>query len=417
MVMTGMIQSGGSGNARIAAGAARAAGMENIAVTWEKGELIKKGPLSPPNLIHPCFFVYANTTDEYYREFEARAEKLSTDIWHTGVWGAKEDIPNLGWKKENGNRWALIDENWQVVYEGESIPSVDEMDRLLDRFHIKNIDNDVELARRHIAEHPDQYEFMLGFAFRLIINNYDLIKNNSGAMPPGTELGAELSAEQDEALWGEPVRLLNRVLTNAPDLLIDMPVVYEPPDGLARSSLLKSLSSQYLKIIEMLLERKPSSQNLWRQWLFWRTAEGSDRPMGPVAERIAPSPFAMPGTVPPYFALEQYYNECRQTGAWPQVIELLKVPWEREILRIDESKFKDPDSKIKNADFGDRVGIPYIEALLNNGKIREADDIFSAWIERGGVFANPAKLIELAKTKGGERLAGNWEGKINSQNR
>jgi len=161
-----------------------------------------------------------------------------------------------------------------------------------------------------------------------------------------------------------------------------------------------------------LLEKKPSAENLWYQWFFWRAAEGEKRPLVPLVERITPSPFSKPGTVPPTFALDAYFNECRETEAWQKVIDLLKGPWEREILRVDESRFKNPDYKIPDTKIGDSLVSPLIEAYLNDGKTAQAAEVFSAWVERGGSFANPTKLIEMAKEKGNEGLARDWERKI-----
>jgi hypothetical protein len=199
-------------------------------------------------------------------------------------------------------------------------------------------------------------------------------------------------------------------------LLIDLPFIAMPPAALARSSMLKALSARFLPIIESNLERKQSTENLiqslWFQWVFWRAAEGESRPLRPIVERAVPSPFAMPGTVPPSFVLDDYYNECRQAGAWPQVIELLTVPWDREILRIDEDKLKNSDSKFQTPKFGDSVVLPLIEALLNEGKASRADDVFTAWTNRGGTFEDAAKLLELAKTLGSDSLARDWGNKL-----
>jgi hypothetical protein len=42
----------------------------------------------------------------------------------------------------------------------------------------------------------------------------------------------------------------------------------------------------------------------------------------------------------------------------------------------------------------------------------DASDIFNAWLEYGGKFSNVALIIELAKTKGSDRLAREWEEKV-----
>ena len=64
---------------------------------------------------------------------------------------------------------------------------------------------------------------------------------------------------------------------------------------------------------------------------------------------------------------------------------------------------------------GDKVGVPLMEAYLNDNKPLEADAVFNAWLVSGGRFTNLAKVIELAKEKGQERFAEEWEAKLNKQ--
>jgi hypothetical protein len=389
----------------MAADAARSVGMENIAKIWEQGELINKVPHIPLNAVWRCFYVLAEQTDDYYKEFQDRASKLDPQIRVIALYGgAFPSYGTLGWKADDGHRWALVGDDRKVAAEGRAIPDIDELQRLLNR-HIKN--NIVE-GRKFVQDHPERYDSMLKLAFSLMGRNYRTIQGDNETGP--------LSADQDEALWGEAARLLNRVLINAPHLLIDAPYIAKPPAALARSSMLKALSARFLPMIESNLERKPSTEdlraNLWYQWIFWRAAEEGSRPLMPIVQRAVPSPFALPGTVPPSFVLDDYYDECRQAGAWPQVIELLTVPWDREILRIDEDRLKDPDSKFQTPKFGDSVVLPLIEALLNEGKASKADDVFTAWTNRGGTFEDAAKLLELAKTLGSDSLARDWGNKL-----
>jgi hypothetical protein len=401
----------GSNIAAIAAGAARAAGMEDVAKVWERGELLTKGPYGPPYIVRPCFLVSADDDDDYYKEFKARANDLPNKIYVQPfiiIESIGITLDMMGWKAEDGNRWALILEDGRAVAQGASIPDADYMQGLLDKHKIKG---NIELGRRYITEHPDQYGFMLDFAFQLIEQ-----KNKSTANDINGADGAErapLSDEQDLLLWGEAAGLLGKVLANAPHLLVYPPSIGKDERQAAlpgRSALLKALSARYLANIEGHIESAPSSERLWGQWLFWRAAEGAGRPVAPVVERAAPSPFAPPGTVPPTFVLDQYYEECLRTGAWQKIAELLEPAWEREMLRLDAPGAEGSDYKARPA-FGDHVGAPLIEALLRLGKAAEANGAFSAWTDRGGAFSDLAKLIDLAKELGSERMAREWERK------
>jgi hypothetical protein len=394
--------------AGMAAGAARAAGMEDVARRWEKGELLAKGPYGPMYIVRPCFLVSADDEDDYYKEFKARADGLPNKVYVQPFIIVKSigiTLDMMGWKEEDGHRWALILEDGRAVAQGVPILDADEMQSLLDKHEIKG---NIEMGRKYITENPNQYGFMLDFAFQLIEQKIKSIANDAN----NTE-AAPLSDEQDLLLWGEPTGLLGKVLANAPHLLVYPPSVGKDERQaahLGRSSLLKVLSARYLANIEGHIESSPSSERLWSQWLFWRAAEGAGRPIAPVVARATPSPFAPPGTVPPSFVLDQYYEECLRTGAWQKMVELLEPAWEREMLRIDASRAEDPGHKPRVA-FGDHVGAPLIEALLRLGKAAEANDVFSAWTDRGGAFSDLAKLIGLVKELGSERMAGEWERK------
>jgi len=50
-----------------------------------------------------------------------------------------------------------------------------------------------------------------------------------------------------------------------------------------------------------------------------------------------------------------------------------------------------------------------IEAYLQDGKYREADEIFKAVLDLGGKFEDLSKIIELAKARGFESIAAKWQ--------
>jgi DNA-binding SARP family transcriptional activator len=170
---------------------------------------------------------------------------------------------------------------------------------------------------------------------------------------------------------------------------------------------MKSLSKPMLANIELLLERKPSSEALWDQWLTWKNIEGEGRSMEAVVERIKISPLAHEWTVPPLATIDAYYKECRESDNWPKVIGLLKTAWDREFSRIETGSYY---TNKKN--LGDWLGIDLIEAYLHDNRFREAEEIFNALLEAGGKFTDISKIVKLAKEKGQERLAREWERKV-----
>jgi len=196
---------------------------------------------------------------------------------------------------------------------------------------------------------------------------------------------------------------------------------------------MKTLSTKLLANIEWLLEKKPSSEQLWSQWLFWRWVEGSDRPIAQLVESAKASPISKPGTVPPASAINAYYYECKNNEEWAKVISLLRVPWDREFGRITDIQRTNPNFKPSNpamssysnmaelemfivqqtsAGLGDNVAIPLIEAYLHDGKPSDAKEIFDAWLGLGGTFKDISKIVDLARKLGQERLAVEWEGKV-----
>jgi len=183
---------------------------------------------------------------------------------------------------------------------------------------------------------------------------------------------------------------------------------------------IKSLSRKMLENIELLLKKRPSLESLWNQWFFWRQIEGAERPIEPLIDAITPSPLSAQGTVPPGSALDQYFDECKTNGNWPKVIKILEEVWDREYTRVlrfqredqdnrSPSPAQDKNSRISQSyerffraagtRMGDNVGVPLMEAYLNDDKPHKANEIFNDWLATGNKFTDLSKVIELAKEK------------------
>jgi hypothetical protein len=176
--------------------------------------------------------------------------------------------------------------------------------------------------------------------------------------------------------------------------------------------LMNSTPRPLLSNIESLLERKPSAENLWQQWMFWNEAGEVGRSLESLAERIKPSPRSGSGILGlPNFAIDEYFKECRKNGSWSKVAALLKSVWDREYSKV--AMPGDPKTLIMTNDtLGDSIGIYLIEAYLNDGKPGEADEIFRSVVEFGGKFKGISKIVELARAKGHDRLAAQWEAAV-----
>jgi len=389
-----------SNNALMAANAARAAGLEEIASIWEQGEQINKVPYTTPFFYigSPQFCLLGGFSSDYFKEFSELTNKLNMGMYEDASPRAKG--ATLGWREEDGNRWGLIGADGRLLHEDTSIPSVDEMRSILAKHGIESISDQY---RNYISKQgsvPD-VELMLAR------ENIHIL---GGTFSKGLSYAA-LNNDQIEKLWSETTRLLKKIASDHPEVLASYfwGIYFSDP---MLNSAMETLSRQYLTVIESLLEKKPSHSALWHHWFFWNKIEGNERSIEPLMERIKPSPITKAGTVPPASVINSYYEECKKNGNWPKVVELLKQVWDREFSKITGIGNAASEIKLPNPSLGDRVGMPLIEAYLNDNKPNDANDIFNAWLNCGGKFANISKIVELAKEKGRDRLAREWEDKV-----
>jgi tetratricopeptide (TPR) repeat protein len=413
-------------NALLAANAARAAGMEDLAKTWEEGEQINQVPyvqlFSELANGFPSWYHHAESGESYSNGFSAITNRLAPRLpmYSTSNFG----LEMMSWKKEDGDRWALIGGDLSVMEQGYGMPEPEILQAILNR---KSIKDEAGYRRSYMAEHGARPGLEVDLAFTIFGNNVRALERQR-------DQGA--NADPSEDIWAEACSLLNRVLANNPEILINMPSPWTADSSMRQSQAMKSLSVKLLANIEMQLERKPSSGSLWTQWLFWRYVENAERAIEPIVESVKTSPISKPSTVPPGIAINAYYEECRRNGKWPKVISLLKMVWDREFTRIAEIQKTDPSFKVSEVPtnqgwtfnsveeyearlaqqnsrrIGDDVAIPLIEAYLNDGKPFEAKEIFNAWLGCGGTFKDISKIVAAAKAQGQERLAQEWEEKM-----
>jgi len=385
--------------AKMATDVAKSVGMQDIATIWEKGEPISPALKPPGNAFNfggPYFVVFADMNGEFVKQFSSVARKLSPRL-----------VPQLArWNKGEDEWWGLFAGDNRELAKGYTVPDLETMRGILKR-------NDIIAAEDHfrtiLADKGRLPGIELMLAERIMYRNFWGLEDNYGA--EGDKDGL------DEIAWGEAARLFRRLL-DSPDTLFNAPSINPSIGAVKNSQLMKSLSGPYLAIIESLIEAKPSNVRLWDYWLKWRNIDGGQRPMAPLVERLKPSPLSEE-TVPNSI-MDEYYNECKKNNNWPRVIELLKAVWDREFARMNEPKDQQSESQDRITtmmmnqnvrDFDDRVGAPLIEAYLRDNKPTEADKIFNAWLDSGRKFKDIAKLVELAKELGQERLAKEWEAK------
>jgi hypothetical protein len=384
-----------SGNARRAAEIAKSVGMDDLAKIWEKGEQINKVPFATDDLTNGFFRFWIHDVDNakgYASQFRALSDKLANNF---RIARADQNLDVFGWNSGDDGRWALAGEDGRVLMQGTAVPDFEAMQAILKRY---NILSRIEMYQKYIEGHGDALGLEPQIAFEI------LNQRAAGNTAP-------LNDDKDGAVLREAAGRFYKVLREHPDVLIDLSMHIVGYRFSINSELMKSLSKPMLANIELSLERKPSSEELWNQWMLWAKIEGADRLIGSIVERVELSPLSQAGTVPPVSVISAYYEECRKNGNWSKVIGLLKPVWDREY-----QKASDPGSArmkvIPKENLGNVLGIPLIEAYLHDNRFREADEVFNAVLELGGSFTDISKIVQLAKEKGQDRLAREWEGKV-----
>jgi hypothetical protein len=297
-----------TGGARIVAEIAKSVGMEDLAKIWKKGEQINKAPFATSYQTNGIFSFWIHDVDNakgYTRQFRALRDKLVTNF---GIAKADQNLDDFGWNSDDDGRWALAGEDGRILMQGTAVPDLEALQAIFKRF---NILSKIEMLQKFIESHGDALGLELQIAFEI------LKQRAAGNIAP-------LDDDKDRVVLREAARYFYRALREHPDVLINLSTVNGGGRLSINSELMKALSKPMLTNIELSLERKPSSEALWNQWMMWTKIEDEDRPIEPIVESVKPSPLAQEWTVPPITAIDAYYKECRKNGNWTKMIGLLK---------------------------------------------------------------------------------------------
>ena len=306
----------------------------------------------------------------------------------------------LGWTDAKP-RWALIDLKGKAALQGEGRPSEDDLKRGLAAMGYRS---PLEQARERLASHPG--DPMAGYALAMGI----------GLKRTGSKEGPELDADRDAILWAESLKAWEafygheqawKVPHKSPVMAtMDFYVLARWNAPFRQSPSLKALAAKVLSKLEGALTQQPGSEWLWTQWIFWRAIEGQQRPIARLVDGLVPGPMQAPGTLPPSIVQETWLEEAERTGQWAQAVKLLRAPWERALSALDtpdgKSKAPTPDAATW------RVAQRLMQALLQDGRAKEADDVLQAFRTRGGTPTKMESLVELARKTGQEGLASEW---------
>jgi hypothetical protein len=378
------------------ANVARSMGMESLAHTWAHGQQVNPKPsvvFSYPPENHGNPRILASDVDRDILEALHGYCYIMNN--HLSIVGLPHFKNTIEWKRDEP-KWVLLSDDIRILHQDSSIPTFDEFKAILDRFEIKST---TELYRKYLQDNG----YSPGIALSLACDIISYIKYDKQNADP-------YDNSRNEALALEASRYLNKVLQDSPDALVYMPRTYGSQKSI--SALMKPLAKPLLSNIESLIEKKPSAQNLWYEWLFWSKIEGQGRSLESIIERAKPSPLSDDGLLGlPGNIINAYLEECKQNGNWHKVAALIKTAWDREYNRLKDDAPKSWRAKanLTKYNLGDELGVQLMEAYLQDGRPGDADDIFTAVLDLGGKFKNFSKIIELAKAKGNESLAAKWQ--------
>ena len=393
-----MIRVEGKANVAAIADVARSLGMADLAALWDKGEQVN--PVLSIALerdtwkgIPGILFSKGNENALFFKKIIDLQSELLINLALISI--RAYNGSTLDWKADEV-RWALVSADRRILFQDTSEPDADAFSAILKRFGIKS---DVELYRQYIEDHGSAPGIELLLASTILLHLRDSAQNANS--PDNARI---------EALAQEAAGYLSNVMRDNPSALMHSRSGAGPYKTIR--TFMNSLPKPMLSIIESLLERKPSASILWSQWMYWNEAGELGRSLESLVERVKPSPLLDGGILGLPFSKDSYFKECKKNGSWPKVVALLKPAWDREYLRIIEpvdSRDAEARAYISKDTLGDAIGIHLIEAYLQDGRPGEADEIFRAVLECGGKFKEISKIIELAKAKGQDRLAAQWE--------
>jgi hypothetical protein len=123
-------------------------------------------------------------------------------------------MASMGWKTDDGDRWALIAGDMSAIEQGYGMPEPDTLQAMLKRHNIKD---EAGYRRDYMTEYGARPGLEIDLAFTII-------DSTSAALSRRPDKGANIDKEQD--VWAEACKLINKVLSDNPEILINLPNVY-----------------------------------------------------------------------------------------------------------------------------------------------------------------------------------------------
>ena len=337
-------------------------------------------------------------------------------------------------------RWALLAPPDRMLASGRELPRAQ---ALADALQGAGIASPLQILRDFLREHPDHLEARLDYLQRLRIPAENRTRKALGLslrrdseriadgetrarlaprglaqqLPPK---GKELSAKDDERIWGTLARELDRVF--AQDDWLEMDSLFRSMRNLpleAASPLMIAVYQRHRTRILEILRRDPANTTVQATWAWMQVV--LREPLLPVYRTLPTSAaderpelfgyFGGPGQL----LLRVLVDEAHEGGDWkaaqPVLAELCRSLMETFFSADNAWIYEDPSSdKGKELRTGawELMAIPYLEACLRTGREGDAGIVLDA----AAKAAEAPELLQAAASKarqlGRADLARTW---------
>jgi hypothetical protein len=361
-----------------------------------------------------------------------------------------------GWPAQRP-RWAIFDAAGKLIADGGALPTAA---RLVEVCASANIVGKTETYRRFLMEHPN-HEEARGEMLREILDIAEIRTRHFLQIPEYRAVGVQLSTEidgvntglqdagaptarqietlpdltpdADERIWGEYcvwfLRHMEGTLWQTGAIPPIAGMLHNDMRSTAASPwarfspLAKAAYSKAAPRVEAALSRQPTSAALWGLWLTLHKA-GAGKPMKDLLASLKPGPNVAPADWPPTSIRTPYLKLCRETGDWKAIQGLVEPIWAalgagaadvdqrwvalREGFGRTSPGFNLGDLIGFSQGFWLSNGEAYLEALLRQQRLSEAEQVMKTWASSYGWPGAFPAAAAIAERLGYESVAKAW---------
>jgi hypothetical protein len=236
----------------------------------------------------------------------------------------------------------------------------------------------------------------------------------------------ELANDADERIWRgyctEFQHYLEGTLWQANgNIVINRPVMVTPFSNFnvaitsvwaVFSPIAKAAYARAAAKVEDALMRQPSSIGLWDLWMTLHKT-GAGTPMKKLLADLQPSPTLSPTNWPPPSIRQAYIKACRENEDWMAIQELVVPMWETAVsfVQMTQSNLGAQARGVASAfnqGFWASTGEAYMEALLKQGRLPDAQQIMSTWESNSGWPGAFLTAADMAEKLGYDSAAKAW---------